>query len=125
MCVCVFSKRANKELLPKMVDTMLNTKLRETENGKHILGLPGNVLIISQATPGGESKRRNMEFITLTLEKREGLERYSQFVTLSEKEFAANTKSAKAEIVVEFGTYRNRQVLKLDTSGPYTHLIEF
>ncbi|XP_004403734.1 PREDICTED: probable D-tyrosyl-tRNA(Tyr) deacylase 2 [Odobenus rosmarus divergens] len=123
--VCFF-KGANKELLPKMVNILLNVKLSETENGKHvsILDLPGNVLIIPQATLGGRVKGRNMQY-HFNSGKEEGLELYSQFVTLCEKELAANSKCAEAGVVVEHGTYGNRQVLQLDTNGPYTHLIEF
>lgn len=109
-----------------MVNTLLNVKLSETENGKHvsILDLPGNVLIIPQATLGGRVKGRNMQYHSNS-GKEEGLELYSQFVTLCEKELAANSKCAEAGVVVEHGTYGNRQVLQLDTNGPYTHLIEF
>uniref|UniRef100_A0A8C8YU46 D-aminoacyl-tRNA deacylase 2 n=1 Tax=Prolemur simus TaxID=1328070 RepID=A0A8C8YU46_PROSS len=123
--VCFF-KGADKELLPKMVNTLLNVKLSETENGKHvsILDLPGDILIIPQATLGGRVKGKNMQYHSNS-GKEEGLELYSQFVTLCEKELAANSKCAEAGVVVEHGTYGNRQVLKLDTNGPYTHLIEF
>nr|XP_005561089.1 PREDICTED: probable D-tyrosyl-tRNA(Tyr) deacylase 2 isoform X1 [Macaca fascicularis] len=123
--VCFF-KGADKEILPKMVNTLLNVKLSETENGKHvsILDLPGNILIIPQATLGGRLKGRNMQYHSNS-GKEEGLELYSQFVTLFEKEVAANSKCAEAGVVVEHGTYGNRQVLKLDTNGPFTHLIEF
>uniref|UniRef100_A0A2K6FDM4 D-aminoacyl-tRNA deacylase n=1 Tax=Propithecus coquereli TaxID=379532 RepID=A0A2K6FDM4_PROCO len=107
-------------------NTLLNVKLSETENGKHIsiLDLPGDILIIPQATLGGRVKGKNMQYHSNS-GKEEGLELYSQFVTLCEKELAANSKCAEAGVVVEHGTYGNRQVLKLDTNGPYTHLIEF
>lgn len=101
-------------------------KLSETETGKHvsILDLPGNILIIPQATLGGRVKGRNMQYHSNS-GKEEGLELYSQFVSLCKKELAANSKCAEAGVVVEHGTYGNRQVLTLDTNGPYTHLIEF
>ncbi|KAG8508717.1 D-aminoacyl-tRNA deacylase 2, partial [Galemys pyrenaicus] len=123
--VCFF-KGADKELLPKMVNTLLNVKLSETENGKNvsILDLPGSILIIPQATLGGRVKGRNVQYHSNS-GKEEGLELYSQFVTLCKKELASNSKCAEAGVVVEHGTYGNRQVLKLDTNGPYTHLIEF
>ncbi|XP_059952320.1 D-aminoacyl-tRNA deacylase 2 [Mesoplodon densirostris] len=121
-----FFKGADKELLPKMVNTLLNVKLSETENGKRVsvLDLPGNILIIPQATLGGRVKGRSMQYHSNS-GKEEGLELYSQFVTLCKKELAAHSKCAEAGVVVEHGTYGNRQVLKLDTNGPYTHLIEF
>ncbi|KAM6201989.1 D-aminoacyl-tRNA deacylase 2 [Rhynchocyon petersi] len=123
--VCFF-KGADKDLLPKMVNTVLNVKLSETENGKHvsILDLPGDILIIPQATLGGKLKGRTMQYHTNS-GKEEGLELYSQFVTLCEKELAANSKCSEAGVAVQHGTYGHRQVLKLDSGGPYTHLLEF
>ncbi|XP_072478629.1 D-aminoacyl-tRNA deacylase 2 [Notamacropus eugenii] len=123
--VCFF-KGAEEDLLPKMVNTLLNVKLSEAENGKRvsILDLPGNILIIPQATLGGRVRGRSMQYHTNS-GKEEGLVLYSQFVTLCEKELAANSKCAEAGMVVRHGTYGNRQVLMLDTNGPYTHLIEF
>uniref|UniRef100_A0A8C8SL09 D-aminoacyl-tRNA deacylase 2 n=1 Tax=Pelusios castaneus TaxID=367368 RepID=A0A8C8SL09_9SAUR len=123
--ICFF-KGANEELIPKIVNTLLNVKLSETESGKYvsILDLPGNLLIIPQATLGGKLKGRNMQYHS-NIEKEKGMELYSHFVTLCEKELAANTKCAEAGVVVKYGTYGNRQVLKLDTNGPFTHMIEF
>ena len=84
----------------------------------------GNILIIPQATLGGRVKGRSMQY-HCNSGKEEGLELYSQFVNLCKKELAANSKCAEAGVVVKHGTYGSRQVLKLDTNGPYTHLIEF
>ncbi|KAB0405836.1 hypothetical protein E2I00_008488, partial [Balaenoptera physalus] len=85
----------------------------ETENGKHIsiLNLPGDILIIPEATSVGEVKGGNMQYHSNS-GKEEG------FLTLCEKELAANSKCAGAGVVVEHGTHR--QVLKLDTNGPCT-----
>ncbi|XP_074852981.1 D-aminoacyl-tRNA deacylase 2 isoform X4 [Carettochelys insculpta] len=54
--ICFF-KGAAEELIPKIVNTLLNVKLSETESGKYvsILDLPGNLLIIPQATLGADS----------------------------------------------------------------------
>uniref|UniRef100_A0A803VQ38 D-aminoacyl-tRNA deacylase n=1 Tax=Ficedula albicollis TaxID=59894 RepID=A0A803VQ38_FICAL len=123
--ICFF-KGADEDLVPKIVDTLLNVKLSENENGEFVsvLDLPGDVLIIPQATLGGKPKGRKMQYHA-NIEKEKGLELYSQFVTLCEKELAANAKCMEAGVLVKHGTYGNRQVLKLDTNGPYTHLIEF
>ncbi|CAL8283170.1 unnamed protein product [Lota lota] len=40
-------------------------------------------------------------------------------------ETRGGAKGAGAEPEVKHGTYGNRQVLQLDTNGPYTHLMEF
>ncbi|XP_014746671.1 PREDICTED: probable D-tyrosyl-tRNA(Tyr) deacylase 2 [Sturnus vulgaris] len=123
--ICFF-KGADEDLVPKIVDTLLNVKLSENENGEFVsvLDLPGDVLIIPQATLGGKPKGRKMQYHA-NIEKEKGLELYSQFVTLCEKELAASAKCMEAGVLVKHGTYGNRRVLKLDTNGPYTHLIEF
>ncbi|NXR40591.1 DTD2 deacylase, partial [Zosterops hypoxanthus] len=123
--ICFF-KGADEDLVPKIVDTLLNVKLSENENGEFVsvLDLPGDVLIIPQATLGGKPKGRRMQYHA-NIDKEKGFELYSQFVTLCEKELAANAKCMEASVLVKHGTYGNRQVLKLDTNGPYTHLMEF
>ncbi|XP_075610151.1 D-aminoacyl-tRNA deacylase 2 [Balearica regulorum gibbericeps] len=123
--ICFF-KGADEDLIPKIVNMLLNVKLSENGSGEYVsvLDLPGDVLIIPQATLGGKLKGRKMQYHA-NIEKEKGLELYSQFVTLCEKELAANTKCMEAGALVKHGTYGNRQVLKLDTNGPYAHLIEF
>lgn len=125
--VCFF-KGATDDILPKMVSTLLNLRLCESDSGKlvSLLELPGSLLIVPQATLGGKSKGRGMQYHNNT-GKEDGLRLYSSFVSLCEKELTAAAASAgsAAEVTVKHGTYGNRQVLKLDTNGPYTHLMEF
>ncbi|NWJ10469.1 DTD2 deacylase, partial [Crypturellus undulatus] len=123
--ICFF-KGADEDLVPKIVNTLLNVQLSENESGKYVsvLDLPGSVLIVPQATLGGKLKGKRMQYHT-NIEKEKGFELYSQFVALFEKEMAANAKCMEAGVLVKHGTYGNRQVLKLDTNGPFTHLIEF
>ncbi|XP_024133084.1 D-aminoacyl-tRNA deacylase 2 [Oryzias melastigma] len=119
--VCFF-KGASEDMLPRMVSTLLNLRLCESSSGKmvSVLELPGNVLIVPQATLGGRPKGRAMQYHQ-NIGKEDGLRLYSAFVSLCEKELMA----ASAEVTVKHGTYGNRQVLVLDTNGPYTHLMEF
>ncbi|XP_040916843.1 D-aminoacyl-tRNA deacylase 2 [Toxotes jaculatrix] len=125
--ICFF-KGATDDILPKMVSTLLNLRLCESESGKMIsvLELPGSLLIVPQATLGGRAKGRAMQYHN-NISKEDGLRLYSTFVSLCEKELTAAAASAEsaAEGMVKHGTYGNRQVLKLDTNGPYTHLMEF
>ncbi|XP_076605329.1 D-aminoacyl-tRNA deacylase 2 [Chaetodon auriga] len=125
--ICFF-KGATDDILPKMVSTLLNLRLCESNSGKlvSVLELPGSLLIVPQATLGGKSKGRAMQYHNNT-SKEDGLRLYSSFVSLCEKEVTATAASAGsgAEVTVKHGTYGNRQVLKLDTNGPYTHLMEF
>ncbi|XP_053236800.1 D-aminoacyl-tRNA deacylase 2 isoform X2 [Podarcis raffonei] len=123
--VCFF-KGASEEIIPKMVNTLVNVKLSETESGEYVsvLDLPGSILVIPQATLGGKLKGRRMQYHS-NIEKEIGMELYSQFVTQCEQELTANTKCAEAGVALKYGTYGNRQVLKVDTNGPFSHMIEF
>lgn len=83
-----------------------------------VLELPGSLLIVPQATLGGKAKGRAMQYHN-NIGKEDGLRLYTDFVSLCEKELTG------ADVAVKHGTYGNRQVLKLDTNGPYTHVMEF
>ncbi|XP_022062656.1 D-aminoacyl-tRNA deacylase 2 [Acanthochromis polyacanthus] len=121
--ICFF-KGASEEVLQKMVSTLLNVRLCESSSGKlvSVLELPGSVLIVPQATLGGKAKGRSMQYHN-NIGKEDGLRLYAAFVSLCEKEVAA--ASAGSSVEVKHGTYGNRQVLQLDTNGPYTHLMDF
>ncbi|KAJ7990913.1 hypothetical protein DPEC_G00291820 [Dallia pectoralis] len=121
--ICFF-KGAVEDIIPKIVNTLLNLKLCEADSGKYVsvLDLPGSVLIVPQATLGGKAKGKGMQYHN-NIGKDEGLQLYSSFVSMCEKELASCTSDTKH--IVKHGTYGNRQVLKLDTNGPYTHLMEF
>ncbi|KAM3594851.1 uncharacterized protein V6R79_014985 [Siganus canaliculatus] len=123
--ICFF-KGATEDILPKMVSSLLNIRLSESDSGKmvSVLALPGSVLIVPQATLGGRSKGRAMQYHN-NISKEDGLQLYDRFVSLCEQEVAAASATCDTEVTVKHGTYGNRQVLKLDTNGPYTHLMEF
>uniref|UniRef100_A0A4W5N0M0 D-aminoacyl-tRNA deacylase n=1 Tax=Hucho hucho TaxID=62062 RepID=A0A4W5N0M0_9TELE len=123
--ICFF-KGTTEEIIPKIVNTLLNLKLCEADSGKYVsvLDLPGNVLIVPQATLGGKAKGKGMQYHH-NIGKEEGQQLYSNFVSLCEKELALSSKSSETGMIVKHGTYGNRQVLKLDTNGPYTHLMDF
>ncbi|KAM9569810.1 D-aminoacyl-tRNA deacylase 2-like [Salvelinus alpinus] len=109
-----------------MANTLLNLKLCEADFGNYVsvLDLPGSVLIVPQATLGGKAKGKGMQYYN-NIGKEEGLQLYSNFVSFFEKELALTSKSSETATIIKHGTYGNRQVLKLDTNGPYTHLMEF
>nr|XP_033806740.1 D-aminoacyl-tRNA deacylase 2 isoform X2 [Geotrypetes seraphini] len=123
--VCFFNG-ADEAVIQKMVNTILNVKLCEMESGQRVsvLELPGDLLIIPQATLGGKVKGRGMQY-HYNIGKEEGMALYSKFVQRCEQELATKGQCAEDGVQVRHGTYGNRQVLQLNTNGPYTHLIEF
>ncbi|WAR19761.1 DTD2-like protein [Mya arenaria] len=124
--VC-FLKGASETMIDKMVKSVLEARLSEPTDGGRlvsILDLPGDVMIIPQATLGGSLKGKVMQYHG-NVQKDDGLRLYTQFVEKCEKTVAiANVKTGQNSIV-RYGTYGNRQVFSTETNGPYTHYIEF
>lgn len=103
----------------------LTVRLSDSDNGKltSVVDLPGDVLIIPQATLGGTVKGKVMQYHK-NIAKDEGLLLYSEFVSIFKKTYERNEKCVSAGTIVRHGTYGNRQVFSCQTNGPYTHLIE-
>lgn len=106
--------------------SVLGARLSELENGKlvSILDLPGDILIIPQATLGGNLKGKVMQYHK-NINKDEGLNLYTKFVQMCEGAVSKSEKCREKSTVVKFGTYGNRQVFSSDTNGPYSHYLEF
>ncbi|XP_056282476.1 D-aminoacyl-tRNA deacylase 2 [Pseudoliparis swirei] len=124
--ICFF-KGASEDMLPKMVSALLNLRLCESDSGKmvSVSELPGSLLIVPQATLGGKAKGRAVQYHD-NIGKEAGQRLYGTFVSLCEEQLAlAVAAAATGQVTVKHGTYGNRQVLKLNTNGPYTHLMDF
>ena len=124
--VC-FMKGATAEILPKMVKSLCEVKLSpcsETKKRLSILDLPGDILVIPQATLGGKMKGKAIQYHE-NIDKELGKELYYNFVKLAEETFEANKSKTPNECTMQHGTYGNLQVLSMDTNGPYTHVVEF
>ncbi|XP_066279257.1 D-aminoacyl-tRNA deacylase 2-like [Branchiostoma lanceolatum] len=122
-----FLKGSTEDLVEKMVRSTLGVRLSESEpNGKlvSVLDLPGDVLIVPQATLGGKTKGKAMQYHS-NIAKTEGQELYTKFCTMCAETFETSTKTKEANKTVKHGTYGNRQVLTVVTNGPYTHVLDF
>lgn len=120
--VC-FLKGSTPELVAKVVKSLLNVKLSESADkpgNVSILELPGDVLIVPQATLGGKMKGKSVQYHS-NISKDEGRIFYEKFITLCEEAVHSNS----ATKTVKHGTYGNRQVLSVQTNGPYTHIFDF
>ncbi|XP_062325879.1 uncharacterized protein LOC134026882 [Osmerus eperlanus] len=123
--VCFF-KGATEEIIPKMVETLLETKLFRKSNGQmvSVLKLPGSVLLIPQDTLTGNSIFMNRVMYPDVAQPRRGAQLYSQLVTGCEK--AMNDKlSTDSEVGVKHGTYGNKQEILINSQEPATLLLEF
>ncbi|KAM5129781.1 D-aminoacyl-tRNA deacylase 2 [Mantella aurantiaca] len=121
-----FFKGSTKDVIPKIVNSVLNIKLSETDTGKRVsvTELPGDILIVPQATLGGRAKGRCMQYHS-NASKELGMELYAHFISQCQQELESHPSWVEAGSELRHGTYGNRQVLQLDTNGPYTHLLEF
>ena len=81
------------------------------------------MLIVPQATLGGRLKGKVMQYHS-NIDKEEGLALYTDFATKCKDLVEQNPKGQEKGCKVCWGTYGNRQVLAIDTNGPYSHTIE-
>nr|KAG5712888.1 hypothetical protein BaRGS_007485 [Batillaria attramentaria] len=84
-----------------MAKLALTVRLSESDDGKlvSVIDLPGDVLIIPQATLGGTVKGKVMQYHK-NIAKDEGLQLYSEFVSVFRKTIEKNEKCATAGCVV-------------------------
>ncbi|XP_072031854.1 D-aminoacyl-tRNA deacylase 2-like isoform X1 [Amphiura filiformis] len=122
--VC-FLKGASKATVEKMVKTVLTIRLSEKDTKlASVSDLPGNVLIVPQATLGGKAKGKMMQYHS-NIAKDQGLELYTLFCHMCQTGLSSKGPSQEAGTTVKNGTYGNRQVLSIVTNGPFTHIFEF
>lgn len=124
-----FLKGSNLDIIPKVVKSILNVRLSETTGRPRnvsVLELPGDVLIVPQATLGGKMKGRSVQYHS-NISKDEGRVFYEKFITLCEETVQANSTNLpdSPPKKVKHGTYGNRQVLNVETNGPFTHVFDF
>ncbi|XP_078348868.1 D-aminoacyl-tRNA deacylase 2-like isoform X5 [Oculina patagonica] len=124
-----FLKGSNLDLVPKVVKSILNVRLSEITvrpTNVSVLELPGDVLIVPQATLGGKMKGKSVQYHS-NISKDQGRIFYEKFITLCEEAVHANSAglSDSPPKHVKHGTYGNRQVLSVETNGPFTHVFDF
>lgn len=71
-------------------------------------------------------KGRSVQYHS-NISKDEGRIFYEKFITLCEEAVHANAKTSpdSSPKTVKCGTYGNRQVLSVETNGPFTHVFDF
>jgi len=102
------------------VKVALNVRLSENDSKLvSILELPGDVLIVPQATLGGRVKGRGIQYHS-NVDKQTGSQLYERFVSRCREA----VQQTATQCTVHCGTYGNRQVLSTVTNGPYSHIID-
>lgn len=92
----------------------------ETVRRKSVLDCNYDVLVIPQATLGGKLKGNTTQYHGL-VSKDLGSQLFDSFVNTIGEYKNSNGWSGK----VDRGVYGARQILRMDTNGPFTHILEF
>lgn len=105
--------------------SLINVKLSETDDENHvsIIDLPGDVLVIPQATLGGKMKGKAIQYHN-NIEKEKGKQLYEKFIQLLESNLKSSSKWFENNCKLKYGTYGIRQVYSTQTNGPYLHIID-
>lgn len=93
----------------------------EHRNGKRqtIGSIAGDILIIPQATLGGKLKGSSVQYHQ-NIKPSEGEKYYQQFCDLIEHSHCKDRDG----VDVKCGVWGARQVLNMDTNGPYSHVFD-
>merc|ERR1719147_514503 len=119
-----FLKDATEAKVEKAVSTVVNIKLSEENEGdkrKSVLACGGDLLIIPQATLGGEAKGNSVQYHS-NVDPKDGRELYDKFCKEVKEKFGEVT--VPSAVNVHCGIYGARQVLSMETNGPFTHVLD-
>ena len=125
--VC-FLKGAETADAVRAAKTVLGVKLCEAEadadnpstktKRSDVLGAGGDLLVVPQATLGGKLKGKSLQYHD-NIAKDEGIALYDSFNAELKSGVSQSSGSR-----VESGIYGARQILNVDTNGPFTHVFE-
>ena len=115
--VC-FLKGVTEELVKKAAKVALSVKLSEAEEGEKrvdVVTNKGEVLVVPQSTLGRKLKGSSLQYPNY-VKPAEGKGMYKLFckMLMEEEELT----------VVKVGMFGARQVLSMETNGPYSHVID-
>ncbi|CAG5097084.1 Oidioi.mRNA.OKI2018_I69.XSR.g14926.t1.cds [Oikopleura dioica] len=115
--VC-FREGVTDDILPKIATSVLSGKLYQTDGKPKSVESDEakSILVIPQATLGGKLKGKQVQYHG-NISKLNGEAIFEKFRDILTKQ----SKTTRCE----FGTYGNRQVLQMDTEGPFSHVFEF
>ena len=118
--VC-FLKGVTEELVKKAAKVALGLKLSEAEEGEKrvdVVTNKGEVLVVPQATLGGKLKGSSLQYHN-NVKPAEGEEMYKLFCKM-----LMEAREDEELSMVKVGMFGARQVLSMETNGPYSHIID-
>ncbi|XP_023336604.1 putative D-tyrosyl-tRNA(Tyr) deacylase 2 [Eurytemora carolleeae] len=114
--ICFF-KDANEEAVKKAYKLVSQIKLSEKEEGDKrgsVVETAGEIMIIPQATLGGKLKGSSVQYHN-NIPPEQGRVLYDIF---------CNELETLEGVTVRRGEYGARQVLSMETNGPYSHCFD-
>lgn len=118
--VC-FLKNATEETVDKLAEHLINARLFRSKTGRGCMSVcevQGDILIVPQSTIGGKLKGKSFQY-HLNIEKADGMPLYhklcQQVRSSVEKIYGGNVKC---------GMYGTKELLTIESNGPFTHMIE-
>ena len=121
--VC-FLKGVTEEVVKKAAKVTLGVKLSEGEEGERrvdVVTNGGEVLVVPQATLGGKLKGSSLQYHN-NVKPAEGEEMYKLFCKMLRE--ARGEDEGDELRMVKVGMFGARQVLSMETNGPYSHVID-
>ncbi|ESN91658.1 hypothetical protein HELRODRAFT_69972 [Helobdella robusta] len=118
--VC-FKQGADGNTVLKLVDAIMSLRLSTSDDGElvTVVDLPGDILIVPQACLGGKVKGKSVQYHS-NINKEEGERLYKEFIQTCKNKFTPEAPNNK----LVAGIYGARQVLSMDTNGPYSHVVD-
>lgn len=118
--VC-FLKNATEETVDKLTKHIINVRVFRSKIGRgrmSVSEVQGDILLVPQSTIGGKPKGKSMQY-HLNIEKAYGISLYhklcQQVRSRVEKIYSGNVKC---------GVYGTKELLTIESNGPFTHMIE-
>lgn len=118
--VC-FKEDANQDTVLKIVEAVMGLRLSPNDQGQilTIADLPGDILIVPQATLGGKLKGKSLQYHG-NMGKEPGLTLYTELQRALHNRFDAEVPDRK----LLAGCYGATQMLAMVTNGPSSHVVD-
>ncbi|KAH8860176.1 D-aminoacyl-tRNA deacylase 2 [Schistosoma japonicum] len=111
------------ELLQKVAETICTVRLISADNGKlqSVIDSPCDLLIVPQFCLAGKLKRKSFQYHG-AVSKATAEKLYCQLVKLCDSFLKSSSMWLSKSCKFSHGTFGIRQVLSLETNGPFTHI---
>ncbi|CAH8482947.1 unnamed protein product [Schistosoma turkestanicum] len=121
----VFLKDCSDEVLHKIAETICTVRLISDDNDKlqSVVDSPCDLLIVPQFCLSGKLKGKCFQYHT-AVSKAIAESLYSRLVRFCDTILKNSATWLSKSCKLSYGTFGTRQILSLETNGPFTHVVE-